>query len=127
MKPFMVTFAVGTVPVIAVEVAPMIRRLAVRVAFWKASIVAIARVEVVVYRAVEAALSVEPRSSPEEGAVCEPLLPVIPVGRAVIGSVPVVPIRTSRRRPNIYPKAYLRLGSLRGRREQHGRSGSQQD
>jgi hypothetical protein len=63
-------------------------------------VIAMLRVVVVVYVAVEVIWAVKPGTRPDEDTAAEPLRAVVTIGSAVVGSDVVVAVRTYRSRAN---------------------------
>ena len=60
--------------------------------FWQRAVIAVLRIERVVYFALEVAGAMKPRSNADEYAAIEPFRAVVAVGNAVIGGVIVVAV-----------------------------------
>jgi hypothetical protein len=67
---------------------------------WYAAIVAMLRVEVVVYMAMKVIGTVEPRSGANEDASAKPLWAIVSIGGAAVGSVVIVAVGTCRGNPD---------------------------
>jgi hypothetical protein len=59
------------------------------------AVVAVVRVEAVIYVTIKAVRTMEPGASSDKDAASEPVRTVITVGRAVVGSIVEVPVRAA--------------------------------
>ena len=94
-----------TVPVThvaGVEAMEVVRWSMVGAMTGKSSVVASARVEVAIDRAMEVMRSVEPWAGADEDAPVEPLGTIVPVGCAVVRRVVIVAVRAGRRVADVY-------------------------
>lgn len=85
--------------------------------------VAMARIVAVVDVAIKAARTVEPGSTSNENPTSEPIRPIVPVGRTIIGSIVVVSVRAYRWRSDLDGK----LGRRCCRTNQQRKSESRQN
>src|ERR1035441_5124126 len=60
--------------------------------FWQRAVIAVLRIEGIVYVALEVAGAMKPRSNADEYAAIEPFRAVVAVGNAVIGGVIVIAV-----------------------------------
>lgn len=94
---------------LAVELRAVIHR--VRSTLGEGSMVALPIIQMMVDMAVEVVRSVEPGSSADKYAACEPFRAVVSVRRAIVRRLFVVPIRANWWRANL--DGYLRGGPVR--------------
>jgi hypothetical protein len=112
-------FAAGVMPRrsdVAVPIAGLIALEVVerlRPATGKWSMVAIVRVVAVIYVPIETMRPVKPGPSTDKDAAVEPIRPIVPVRRAIVGSVVKVPVGTNR--CNADSDGYLGRCSARGK------------
>ena len=106
MKALMVALTVGSMKVIAVELMKIVIGFGLAAPRGKGAMVAIARIKIVVDRAVKAGMTVEPRTGADEYTAVEPLRTVIAVRGAVIRGVAVA-VGTNRCSPYIHPDGHL--------------------
>lgn len=65
------------------------------------AMIAVLRMEVIIYVSDKVFRTMEPRADANEAAVHEPFRPIVTVGRAVVGRHVVVTVRTNRGRSNL--------------------------
>src|ERR1700761_7368728 len=65
-------------------------------AAWQRAMIAIARIEAVIHVSVESTRAVEPGTCSYENAANKPIRAIVPIGRAVIGSIVEVPVGADR-------------------------------
>jgi hypothetical protein len=70
-------------------------------------VISIVRIPAIIYVAIKAARTMEPRSGADEQTVYEPVWPVIAIRGAIVRRVIEVPIRANWRRAEIYADADL--------------------
>jgi len=89
-----VSVAIGHVS--CVEAMEVIRGLMVTAVSRERAVIAVVGIIGVIYMAIEAIMTVEPRTGSDEDAAVEPLRTVVAVWGAVVGSVVIVAIRAAR-------------------------------
>ena len=103
---------------VAFEVLDFVEML-IRIGFlatgWPGAVIAVLRMEVVIYVAVEALRTVKPRARTNEDATGKPLRAVVAVGSAVVWRDVLVAVGTFRRNSDV--DRYLRLGFGSGYRK----------
>ena len=113
---FRVVVPTGIAVAASVEALEVVRMLLVRAAARIAAMIAIARIKLVIYMAVEAGAAAIVRASADKAATGKPLRSVIAIRSATVRPVPVVAIRA--RRPNADADRYLGLGFRSSRGEE---------
>ncbi len=83
-------------------------------AFRQRSVIAIMRIPAIIYVAIEAARTMEPRAGSDKDAANEPVRAVVPVGSAIIRRIVEVPIRAHGRHANVYGNLLRGLQGLWG-------------
>ena len=105
MRMVLVTLVAATithlVPVEVVSVMGEVLRIGVFSAGWIRPVIAVVRIKMVIYVAVEIVMTVVPRSGPDENAVNKPFGPVVSPWRALIRSEIVIAIGADRLGSNI--------------------------
>lgn len=96
VETLVVTFSVPSMKVIAMEIMEVMVMVEVDIVTREGAMVAVARIEVVVHRAVETGPAVVPGTRADEDTAVKPVRTVIPVRRAVVRRIAVIPIRTRR-------------------------------
>ena len=89
----------------------MLIRVGFLTASWLGAVIAVLRMEMVIYVAVEACRAVKPRASADEDATGKPLGAVVAVGGAIVGRDVIVTVRTFRRDADVDLYLSLRFGS----------------
>jgi len=93
----------------------MLIRVGFLTASWLGAVIAVLRMEMVIYVAVEACRAVKPRASADEDATGKPLGAVVAVGGAIVGRDVIVTVRTFRRDADVDLYLSLRFGSGHGK------------
>lgn len=113
MEAFVVAFSIGTMEVIAMEIMEVVSVVEVRIMPWIRAVIAVPWIEVVIYRAIKAAMPVEPGTGSDKRSTVEPLRTVIAVRGAAVWGVAVVAIRADRRSTDVDAEGDLSFGSCR--------------
>jgi hypothetical protein len=91
-----------------VNLIETLSRLGLIATGWPWAVIAVLRMEMVVYVAMEAFRAMKPRARPNEDAACKPFRAIVPIGGAIVRRDIVVPIGTHRRNSdlNVYLSLY---------------------
>jgi hypothetical protein len=84
-----------------VNLIETLSRLGLIATGWPWTVIAVLRMEMVIYVAMEAGWSVKPRARPNEDAACKPFRAIVPIGGAIVRRDIVVPIGTHRRNSDL--------------------------
>ena len=92
VEAFMMCFAVGSMPIVAMEVVEVVMDVDVLAAIGVAAMVAVAGIEVMIDRAIAAGPAVIPGTGAEKQPAVEPLGTIVAVGGALVGGVAIVAV-----------------------------------
>src|SRR5580704_7228709 len=82
---------------------------------WPRAVIAVLRMEMVIYVAMEAFRAMKPGARPNEDAACKPFRAIVPIRGAIVRRDIVVPIGTHRRNSDL--NVYLSMHCGRSHRE----------